>query len=91
MPTIQAGRLNVAVALLMKLSNEIDRHFAKAGALGAEEAAEAMEKLAIMLHPMAPLASMEILSVLDGGAPVHGLSPAEGQSRTLRWPVASTA
>lgn len=73
----------------MKLSNEIDRHFAVAGTLGADEAAEAMEKLALMLHPMAPLTSMEILSVLDGDASPKGL-PAEGQRRTLKWPVAST-
>ena len=79
----------MAVALLMKLSNEIDRSFAVAGTLGTEEVAEAMEKLAIMLHPMAPLVSIEILSVLDGDASVNGL-PTEGQIRTLRWPVVST-
>lgn len=65
------SKLNLAVSNLMKLSNEIE---SRVGQLDGHTLRHAMCTLAIMLHPLAPCTSTELLSLLDHAAP-------------LSWPV----
>lgn len=61
------SKLNLAVSNLMKLSNEIERSM---GQVDGSVLRDAMCILAIMLHPLAPCTSAELLSILDHNAPL---------------------
>lgn len=71
---VSSGRskLNLAVSNLMKLSNEIERQLEQ---LDRAPLQHAMCTLAIMLHPLAPCTSAELLSLL-------------GHAEPLSWPIA---
>lgn len=73
------SKLNLAVSNLMKLSNEIERRM---GQVNGPILRHAMCALAIMLHPLAPCTSAELLSLLGQDIPLSWPQSAAGQSKT---------
>lgn len=72
-------KLNTIVATMMKLSNSIEAAM-KGGTARKRELINALQTLALILHPMAPHTSAEILLMLHNPA-------TDGSYNVLSWPA----
>lgn len=71
-------RLNLAVSTLMKLSNDIERHFSA----DRQVLLDAMNSLALLLHPIAPHSAAEIRAII-GNVDVWSWPASRGSSVNL--------